>query len=140
MCPFPTPSLRSKRSTMAKILVVDDDEAIVQLLQYLLAKDGHTVCVAHDGKEGLAIAKQESPELIILDVMMPEMDGFTVSGLLFQDPVLRRTPVLILTAHGSNRPILELVPNVRKYMNKPFEAEELLKNVRQLLGPQFGLL
>lgn len=118
---------------MAKILIVDDDKTIVQLLQAILVQDGHTVSVAHDGKEGLAVARQEKPELIILDVMMPEMDGFTVSGILFQDPVLRCTPVLILTAKGNARQILELLPNVRLYMDKPFDPDVLRANVRKLL-------
>ncbi len=102
----------------------------------LLTRAGHEVVVAQDGKAGLAAAKQENPNLIILDVMMPEMDGFTVSGLLFQDPVMRTIPVLILTAQGHTRNIFELVPNVRYYMNKPFEAPDLLEKVRELLLTQ----
>jgi DNA-binding response OmpR family regulator len=125
---------------MAKILIVDDDKSIQALLQLMLTKEGHTVRVAQDGKEGLAFAREETPDLIILDVMMPEMDGFSVSGLLFQDPVLRRTPVLILTAKGSSRRILELVPNIRLYMDKPFEPDELRQNVRRLLGPTMGAI
>src|SRR5688572_17928053 len=119
---------------MAKVLVVDDDNSVVVVLQHILVRDGHTVCVAYNGKEGLATARQEKPDLIILDIMMPEIDGITVSGILFQDPVLRLTPVLILTAQGSARNILELVPNVRLYMDKPFDPAQLLKNVQRLLG------
>jgi two-component system alkaline phosphatase synthesis response regulator PhoP len=120
---------------MAKILVVDDDNSIVEILKHLLTREGHTVCVAYNGKEGLAAARQEKPDLIILDIMMPEIDGITVSGILFQDPVLRLTPVLILTAKGpSARKVLDLVPNVRKYVDKPFDPPELLKTVQQLLS------
>jgi DNA-binding response OmpR family regulator len=121
---------------MAKILVVDDDASIVQLLEHLLKTEGHEVFTARNGKEGLALAGRDKPDLIILDVMMPEMDGFTVSGILFQDPVMRKIPVLILTAKGGARPILELVPNVRLYMEKPFEPEMLRSNVRNLLSPE----
>src|SRR5882762_4280920 len=106
---------------MAKILVIDDDKTIVDLLQALLTHRGHDVCMAMDGKAGLAMAKEEKPDLIILDVMMPVMDGFTVSGLLFQDPSMRMTPVLILTAKGQSQDIFGLVPNVRYYMTKPFD-------------------
>jgi CheY-like chemotaxis protein len=119
---------------MAKILVVDDDNSVVVILQHLLSRDGHTVCVAYNGKEGLAMARREKPDLIILDIMMPELDGISVSGILFQDPVLRLTPVLILTAMGSARQMLELVPNVRLYVNKPFDPPELLKSVQRLLA------
>ena len=121
---------------MTKILVVDDDQSIVELLRALLSKHGYEVCIARDGKEGLAAARQEKPELIILDVMMPELDGFTVSGLLFQDPVMRLIPVLILTAKEGTRNIFELVPNVRLYMQKPFDPPELLNNIQKLLGQQ----
>jgi twitching motility two-component system response regulator PilH len=119
---------------MAKVLIVDDDKSVVDVLQHLLTRAKHTVYLAYDGKEGLATARQEKPDLIILDVMMPEIDGITVSGILFQDPVLRRTPVLILTAKQSSRNLLELLPNVRLYMNKPFDPPELLKNVQRLLA------
>ena len=120
---------------MAKILVIDDDQSIVTMLQFLLSKEGHTTCIARDGKTGLEMAHQERPDLIVLDVMMPEMDGFTVSGSLFKDPVMRRTPILILTAKGHSREIFELVPNVSLYMDKPFEPEDFLKNVRKILPP-----
>jgi CheY-like chemotaxis protein len=70
---------------MANILVVDDDNSIVVVLQHLLQKEGHTVHVAYNGKDGLAAARLEKPDLIILDLMMPEIDGITVSGILFQD-------------------------------------------------------
>ena len=122
---------------MAKILVVDDDKSIVDLLRALLTNKGHEVCVAMDGKAGLEAAKREKPDLIILDVMMPEMDGFTVSGLLFQDPAMKLIPVLILTAADHTRNIFELVPNVRLYMNKPFEPSDLLEKVGMLLQTQF---
>ncbi len=78
---------------------------------------GIEVCVAHDGKEGLATAQKRKSGLgssWMWDVM-PILDGFTVSGILFQDPVLRRIPVIILTAKGSSRDIFDLVPNVRLY-------------------------
>jgi len=118
---------------MAKILVVDDDKSIVALLRTMLKRKGHEVIIAADGKTGLAAAREEKPDLIILDVMMPEMDGFTVSGLLFQDPVMRMIPVLILTAQGHARSIFDLVPNVHLYVNKPFDPPDLLEKVKTLL-------
>jgi len=121
---------------MIKILVVDDDPSIVDILQVLLKSKGYEVAVARDGREGLAMARQEKPDLIILDVMMPKLDGFSVSGLLFQDPVMRLIPVLILTAKYGAGNIFELVSNVRLYMEKPFDPPELLKNVERLLRQQ----
>ena len=119
---------------MAKVLIVDDDKNIVEMLQFLLVKEKHAVHVAYDGKAGLEMAHRERPDLIILDVMMPEMDGFSVSAALFKDPSMSQTPILILTARGRARAIFELVPNVGLYMDKPFEPDELLKNVRMLLS------
>jgi two-component system alkaline phosphatase synthesis response regulator PhoP len=119
---------------MPKILVVDDDKSIVSLLEHVLSRKGYSVVVAHDGKEGLAIARSEKPDLIILDIMMPEVDGITATGIMFQDPVMRLTPVLILTAKESARSMMELLPNVRLYMSKPFDPPELLKNVQRLLA------
>src|SRR5262245_57257010 len=124
---------------MAKILVVDDDTSIVTVLKHTLERAKHIVCVAYNGKEGLAVARQEKPDLIILDIMMPEIDGITVSGILFQDPVLRMTPVLILSAKNNARNILGLVPNVRLYMDKPFDPPDLITNVNRLLGSPAGL-
>src|SRR5262245_47347127 len=118
---------------MHNILVIDDDKAILDLCKLLLGRAGYEVRTAADGKSGLAMARQDRPDLIILDVMMPELDGISVSGVLFQDPVLRLIPVLILTAKNSARNILELVPNVRVYVQKPFEPQELLAQVQRLL-------
>ena len=118
---------------MAKILIIDDDKSIVDLLQALIQREGHEVVRAMDGKAGLEAAKKETPDVIILDVMMPEMDGFTVSGLLFQDPAMRLIPVIILTAKGHSRDIFELVPNVRVYIPKPCDPPDLLAKLRTLL-------
>jgi adenylate cyclase len=120
---------------MAKVLVVDDDNSIVNVLQHILTRDGHEVFIAMDGKEGLAKAREHKPDLIILDIMMPEVDGITASGILFQDPVMRRIPVIILTAKGpSARGMMELLPNVRIYVDKPFDPQVLMKNVQRLLA------
>lgn len=120
---------------MALILVVDDDPSIVTVLQHILTRDGHTVRSATNGKEGLAAARAEKPDLIILDIMMPEVDGITASGILFQDPMLRRIPVIILTATGqAARKILDLVPNVRVYVEKPFDPAQLVSQVHRLMG------
>ncbi len=119
---------------MTKVLVVDDDVNIIQVVKHLLSREGYTVLTASNGREGLTIAKAEKPDLIILDIMMPEVDGITVSGILFQDPVLRRTPVVILSAKGSARDMMQLVPNVRVYVDKPFDPADLMRRVQQLLA------
>lgn len=119
---------------MLKVLVVDDDTSIIQVVKHVLTREGYTVLTAANGREGLTVAKAEKPDLIILDIMMPEVDGITVSGILFQDPVLRRTPVVILSAKGSAKDMMTLVPNVRVYLDKPFDPADLVRRVQQLLA------
>jgi two-component system alkaline phosphatase synthesis response regulator PhoP len=120
---------------MARILIVDDDQSIVQMLQFILNKEGHALSIARDGKAGLAMARADRPDLIILDVMMPEMDGFTVSGELFGDPDMRDVPIMILTAKGHSRDIFSLVPNVKLYMDKPFDPPDFVTALRTLVPP-----
>ena len=122
---------------MANILVIDDDKSILELLQFMLRKDGHKVSIAPDGKAGVVLALKEKPDLILLDVMMPEMDGFTVTGTLFKEKSMRAIPIIILTAKGNTRDILELVPNVRAYLDKPFDPDHLMKKIKEVLPPQF---
>lgn len=119
---------------MSKVLVVDDDNSIVELLKHMLTREGYEVVTAGNGREGLQAAKDHKPDLIILDLMMPELDGISVSGILFQDPAMRMIPVLILTAKGTARNMMELVPNVRMYLDKPFDPPALIKSVNQLLS------
>ena len=83
---------------MTKILVVDDDSAINELIKINLELQGYEVVQAFNGIEGFALAKQEEPSLIILDVMMPEVDGFTVAQRIRQCPEIAETPIIMLTA------------------------------------------
>ncbi|MBX9771976.1 MAG: response regulator, partial [Candidatus Obscuribacterales bacterium] len=85
---------------MSRILVIDDDQAIAELVKVNLELLGHQVATAADGIKGLALAQQNRPDLIVLDVMMPDLDGFTVCQRLRQNPVTQNIPVLMLTALG----------------------------------------
>jgi DNA-binding response OmpR family regulator len=118
---------------MAKVLVVDDEKDVVELIEYALGKEGYSVSGAYNGKEGLEAAKADPPDLIILDVMMPEMDGFTMNNRLMDDPQLRAVPVIILTAKGQMRDMFETLPNVRRYVEKPFDPSELRRHVADIL-------
>lgn len=117
-----------------KILVVDDDLSINELIKVNLELSGYTVCQAYDGTVGFAVAKQELPDLIILDVMMPEVDGYTVAQRIRQNESTKDTPILMLTA------LSQLTDKVKgfdigidDYLVKPFEMEELKVRVRALL-------
>ena len=119
---------------MTKILVIDDDSAINELIKINLELQGYEVTQAFNGVEGFAKAKQEEPALIILDVMMPEVDGFTVAQRIRQAQEIADTPILMLTALSQlNDKVNGFNIGVDDYLTKPFEIEELIVRVRALL-------
>lgn len=119
---------------MAKILIIDDDTAINELIKINLELQGYEVTQAFNGVEGFAKAKQEEPALIILDVMMPEVDGFTVAQRIRQCAEISETPILMLTALSQlNDKVNGFNIGVDDYLTKPFEIDELIVRVRALL-------
>ena len=119
---------------MAKLLVVDDDRDVIELLTYLLERHGHQIVEANNGREGLESVVREQPDLIILDIMMPEMDGFAMNDQLMKDQTTQKIPVIILTAKGQVRESFQRTPNVRYFMEKPFDPKDLQDNVLETLG------
>lgn len=119
---------------MAKILVIDDDVAINELIKINLELQGYQVLQAYNGIEGFALAKQEAPSLIVLDVMMPEVDGFTVAQRIRQAEEISDTPIIMLTALSElNNKVNGFNIGVDDYLTKPFEIDELIVRVRALL-------
>ena len=119
---------------MSKILVIDDDIAINELIKVNLELDGYTVVQAYDGIKGFALCKQEIPALVVLDVMMPEVDGFTVAQRIRKNDSTKNIPILMLTALSQiNDKVNGFNIGVDDYLVKPFEMEELKVRVRALL-------
>jgi two-component system response regulator RpaA len=119
---------------LSKILVVDDDQAIAELIKVNLDMQGHSVTTANDGIKGLALAQQTRPDLIVLDVMMPDLDGFTVCQRLRQNKETNTIPILMLTALGMTKDKVKgFDSGADDYLTKPFEIPELLVRVRALL-------
>ena len=117
-----------------KILVIDDDTSINELIKVNLELGGYNVVQAYDGIKGFALAKQELPSLIILDVMMPEVDGFTVAKRVRENPSTKDVPIIMLTALSQlNDKANGFNIGVDDYLVKPFEIEELLMRVKALL-------
>ena len=114
-----------------KILVVDDDVNICELLRLYLTKEGYQVTIANDGEEGLEKFNQVKPDMVLLDVMMPRMDGLEVCRRIRK---LGNTPVMMLTAKGqkSDR-ITGFNAGADDYLPKPFDPDELLSRVRAIL-------
>ncbi len=119
---------------MNKILVIDDDSAINELIKINLELSGYKVIQALDGIKGFALAKQELPNAVILDVMMPEVDGYTVAQRIRQNPETKNVPILMLTALSQlNDKVRGFDIGVDDYLVKPFEMEELKVRIRAIL-------
>lgn len=119
---------------MNKILVVDDDTAINELVKINLELFGYEVITASDGLQGFTLAKQELPDLIVLDVMMPDVDGYTVAKRVRENTSTKDIPILMLTALNMlEDKVKGFDIGVDDYLVKPFEMEELKVRVRALL-------
>jgi len=119
---------------MATILVIDDDELVSRTLQRTLKVYGHQVMVANSGTEGLQLARRHPPELFILDIMMPGVDGYQVCRQIRGDPTLSDLPVLFLTAKVKDEDKIEgFRAGADDYLSKPFNMEELQLRVKAIL-------
>lgn len=118
-----------------KILIIDDEETNIVLIQAVLKKIGCESIVARDGEEGLALAKSELPDLVVLDVMMPKLNGFKVCGLLRTDKRFGKTPIVILSSRaGADDKELSQEAGADVYMLKPVDQEKLVVEIKRLLG------
>lgn len=116
------------------ILVVDDEPAVVRLVELNLTQEGHQVRTAGDGEEALASVAQQRPDLVVLDVMMPKLDGFETLKRLKSDPVTADIPILMLTARAQDEDVFEgYGTGAQWYLTKPFDPMELRRVVRHLL-------
>lgn len=117
-----------------KVLIIDDEEHIVELIKYNLESAGYVTDVMYNGRDGLARAKEMKPSLIILDLMLPLMDGLEVCRNIRKDEELRNTPIIMLTAKSEEiDKILGLELGADDYMTKPFSVRELMARIRALL-------
>lgn len=119
---------------MARILLAEDEQQIGDMVAFKLTNSGHQVVRVVDGEAALAAAERDRPDVIILDVMMPLVDGFAVLGRLKANPDLRTIPVIMLTARGEERDVLSgLQAGAADYIVKPFSLKELLARVEVAL-------
>lgn len=121
-------------SDRKKILVVDDEPDIVKVVRKRLEESGYEVVTASDGQEGLEKARGVSPDLVILDLMLPKMDGYRVCGLLKRDARYAKIPVIIFSARGQADDIdLGKEVGADAYIMKPFDFQKLLMKIKELL-------
>jgi len=119
---------------MKKILIVDDEQDIVESLKFVLETNDYTCYTADNGEDGLRLAKELTPDLIILDVMMPKMNGYKISRLLKYDAKYKDIPILMVTARSQEEDkAIGEETGADEYITKPFELGEVVKKVEQYL-------
>lgn len=117
-----------------KIVVIEDEVDILEVINYNLSKEGFDVCSALDGEEGLALIKKEVPDLVLLDLMLPGLDGIEICRKLKTDYSTRSIPIIMVTAKGEESDIvLGLGMGADDYMVKPFRPRELMARIRSVL-------
>ena len=119
---------------MKKILIVDDEQDIVESLKFVLEASDFTCYCAYNGEDGLRLAKELVPDLIILDVMMPKINGFKISRLLKYDAKYKNIPILMVTARTQEEDkLIGEETGADEYITKPVELDEVVKKVEQYL-------
>jgi CheY-like chemotaxis protein len=120
---------------MTKILIVEDNEMNLDMLSRRLERRGYEVVIATDGAKGLELAKSERPDLILMDMSLPVMDGWTATGHIKADPELQNTPVIALTAHAiAGDREKALAAGCDEYETKPVKFPNLLTKIEQFLN------
>lgn len=118
------------------ILCIEDEQEMIDLIRIILEKRGFRVQGALGGEEGLKMAKEQKPDLILLDLMMPEIDGWEVYRQLKNDEELKNVPVIVVTAksQGIDKVLGLYIAKVDDYITKPFGPNELVESINKVLG------
>ena len=119
-----------------KILIVDDERDIVIILRLALEKEGFEVSEAYDGVEALQKVALDKPDIILLDIMMPKMDGHSVNLKLKENPETAKIPVIVITGRGQLKELIQAREEITivAYLEKPFTVSILLEKIREALG------
>jgi two-component system alkaline phosphatase synthesis response regulator PhoP len=122
-------------ATPSRVLIVEDEQNILLSLEFLLGKEGYLVNTACDGAAALRALQEQAPDLVLLDVMLPLIDGFELCRLIRENPALRGTRIMLLTARGREAEIARgLALGADSYLTKPFSTRDLMGKVRSLLS------
>lgn len=117
---------------MAKILLIDDDPDFKQLLEFDLRKQGYDVVMAEDGEEGLAKAKSENPQIILADIKMPKMDGYTFVRHVKKDPQISSIPIIVLTSYEPMKDMFQM-EGINDYFVKSVDTDKLFETIKNRL-------
>jgi len=122
-------------SEQKKILIVDDEEDMHLIMAEILGKSGYKIFSARNGAEGLDVARKTMPDLIILDIMMPAIDGFKVQEILREDPKLCKIPVVFVTARTALEDTIQAITHgAAGYIEKPFDVKHITRKIESILG------
>ncbi len=122
------------RNAMATILVVEDEETVKETLAYNLEQEGYQVLTAENGEEALSIMRRYRPDLVLLDIMLPKLDGLTICRIVRKDNDISHTPIIMLTARGTQGDkMVGLDSGADDYITKPFDLGEMLARVRAVM-------
>ncbi len=117
-----------------RVLIVDDEKDLADMVRFRLEANGYEISLAHDGQQALEVARKEKPDLIILDLMLPKMDGYKVCGLLKKDMRYASIPIIIFTAKAQTDDMkLGEEVGADAYLTKPFEPAVLLGKIKELI-------
>jgi DNA-binding response OmpR family regulator len=118
-----------------KILVVDDEVDLVKTIRFSLETEGYKVMTSHNGEDALNQARKENPDLILLDLMLPKLDGYKVCRLLKFDERYKHIPILMLTAKTQEKDkVLGMETGADEYITKPFDMDELMEKIKSYLS------
>jgi DNA-binding response OmpR family regulator len=119
---------------MAKILVVDDDKGATELIQVILLSSGHEPIIVNDSSKAMEVADQVRPDLILLDLMMPEPTGFQLCRLMRANPNFRVTPIIIITAlDNTDSRVVAIGAGANGFLRKPFHVRDLTEKVKDFV-------
>ena len=117
------------------ILYIEDERPVLELVREALKMAGHNITGATSGRQGIELMRQMTPSLVLLDLMMPDFNGWDVYREMKSDSALSSVPVIVITAHvpDRNRTIVDNLPPVDDYITKPFDVEQLIRSVENFL-------
>ena len=118
---------------MTRILIVDDENDFIELLQYKLAGHGYEFIVANDGIHALSLARQTKPDLVLLDILLPDLDGISVCEILKRQPATKKIPVIFMSALSSNVTRRTVAMHAEDFFTKPLDLPRLEKRIGELL-------
>lgn len=121
-------------SSAKRVLLVDDDPEIIDSIRYALEAKGYQIFIARDGNQGLAMAEQEDPDLVILDMMMPKRSGFLVLEKLRRDRKIPVRVIMVTANEGARHKAYAEMLGVDDYLRKPFAMDKLVEAVQRLVG------